>query len=203
MVVKKYGNRRLYDTTESRYITLDELAERVRGGETVQVVDAKTSKDLTQQTLAHIILESRGAAKLLPVPLLEQLIRMGEQPLAEFFGMYLSGALEMYLTARRGAAAMMPYNPFAQMPFASANPFARLLGGWGPPAAPPHQPHVVPQPPPEPPARARRAEPPPEPEADDEDDTPSAPPPDDTLDQVAALRRELEELKRAIRGEDA
>ncbi|MFK7989376.1 MAG: polyhydroxyalkanoate synthesis regulator DNA-binding domain-containing protein [Sandaracinaceae bacterium] len=193
-IVKKYGNRRLYDTKESRYITLDELAISIRAGESVKVVDAKSNRDLTQGTLAHIILESRGASKLLPVPLLEQLIRMGEQPLAEFFGMYLSGALEMYLSARRGAAAMMPYNPFGQMPYAQMNPFARLMGGsmmgW------PGVPGAAAAPPPGyPPAEGYAAamEPPspePEPSADEE-----------ARSDVADLRRELEELKRAIRGE--
>ena len=63
-VVKKYSNRRLYDTGDSRYITLEELAEKVRAGAEVRVIDAKTDEDLTQSTLAQIILESRGAARL-------------------------------------------------------------------------------------------------------------------------------------------
>jgi polyhydroxyalkanoate synthesis repressor PhaR len=185
IVIKKYGNRRLYDTADSRYITLEELADRVRAGEHVTVVDAKTDHDLTQQTLAHIILESRGAAKLLPVPLLEQLIRMGDDALAEFFGMYVSSALELYLHARSGAQAMLPYNPFAQMQF--GNPFARVFGGWAPP---PQQARPAPTPPPPPPeprkkkAKAKKAE--------DEDETASA---------VAALRKELEELKAALKKE--
>jgi len=173
MVVKKYGNRRLYDTDESRYITLDELAARIRDGARVQVVDAKSNKDLTQQTLAHIILESRGASKLLPVPLLEQLIRMGDGALAEFFGMYVSGALEMYMHAKANAQAMMPYgNPFMRMPMAATGAFARMMGGWGPQPVP-----VQPAPPPQPEA-----------------------PPDDTANQVAELRRELQELKDALGG---
>lgn len=177
MVVKKYGNRRLYDTEESRYITLEELADRVRAGEHVAVVDAKTDKDLTQQTLAHIILESRGAAKLLPQPLLEQLIRMGDDALAEFFGMYLSSALELYLQARQGAHAMMPFSPFGY----GSNPFMRMTG-W-------------PYPPPQPPARP--APPPPEPRSKKKkkDD-------DDTASQVAALRKELDALKAAIAKDD-
>jgi polyhydroxyalkanoate synthesis repressor PhaR len=175
MVVKKYGNRRLYDTEQSSYITLEELADRVRGGEHVTVVDAKSGKDLTQQTLAHIILESRGAAKLLPIPLLEQLIRMGDDALAEFFGAYVSSALELYVQARQGAQAMVPYNPFAQIPFAATNAFARMFGGWGP-SPPPQQP---PRPAPEP-KKKRKAEP-------------------DTASQVAELRRELEELKAALK----
>src|SRR5688500_4830008 len=111
-VVKKYANRRLYDPEESRYITLDELAEKIRGGADVRVVDAKTGEDLTQGTLAQIILESRNAARLLPVPLLVQLVRMGDAALAEFFGRYVSMALEIYQTARQGAQATMPWNPF-------------------------------------------------------------------------------------------
>ena len=113
MVVKKYGNRRLYDTEESRYVRLDEIAERIRGGADVQVVDAKTGADLTAPTLAQIIFEDRNAARLLPVPLLLQLIRMGDGPLAEFLGRYVSWALEMYLQARSGLGSL--YNPFAAL----------------------------------------------------------------------------------------
>ncbi|TMA14751.1 MAG: polyhydroxyalkanoate synthesis repressor PhaR, partial [Deltaproteobacteria bacterium] len=85
-LIKKYGNRRLYDTGHSRYITLEELADIIRGGEDVRVVDAKSGEDLTTGTLAQIIIEGRGAARLLPVPLLVQLIRMGDDALAEFLG---------------------------------------------------------------------------------------------------------------------
>ncbi len=186
IVIKKYGNRRLYDTAESRYITLEELADRIRAGEHVTVVDAKTDHDLTQQTLAHIILESRGAAKLLPVPMLEQLIRMGDDALAEFFGMYVSSALELYLHARSGAQAMMPYNPFAQMPF--GNPLARMFGGWAPPAPQRAAAPVSPPPPPPEPKKKKRAT-----KKKDEDETASA---------VAALRKELEELKAALKRDE-
>ena len=189
MVVKKYGNRRLYDTDQSRYITMDELAERIRGGARVQVVDAKTSQDLTQQTLAHIILESRGASKLLPVPLLEQLIRMGDSALAEFFGMYVGNALEMYLHVKANAQAMMPFaNPFLQMPMSATNALSRMLGGWGPAPAQPA-----------PPQQQAPREPPPPWEPEPAPATPT-PPEDDTASQVAELRRELRELKDALRG---
>src|SRR5688500_5535419 len=140
VTIKKYGNRRLYDTETSRYVTLDEVAERVRGGDTIRVLDAKTDADLTQQTLAQIILESRGAASLLPVPLLVQLIRLGDDALAEFFGRYVSAALEMYVQARQGMQAMQPfYNPFASMPYAMPRmPWAE------PPAAAPQPPAHAP-----------------------------------------------------------
>ncbi len=127
VVVKKYSNRRLYDTGESRYITLDELAAKIRTGQDVRVIDAKSNEDLTQATLAQIILESRRAARLLPVPLLTQLIRMGDDALAEFFSKYMSFALEFYVQARQGAQAMAPFNPFAAVPFAASSALARFF----------------------------------------------------------------------------
>jgi polyhydroxyalkanoate synthesis repressor PhaR len=99
MLVKKYSNRRLYDTEESRYITLDELAEKIRAGADARIVDASSGADLTQTTLTQIILEG-DAGHLLPVPLLLQLIRLGDDALAEFFGRYVGFALEMYLAAK-------------------------------------------------------------------------------------------------------
>lgn len=177
MIIRKYANRRLYDTEGSAYITLDELAEKIRLGADVRVVDAKSNDDLTQATLTQIILESRGAARLLPIPLLVQLIRMGDDALAEFFGRFLSTALDLYVQAKQGAQAISPWNPFANVPFTASNALARvLLGassmtGWGePPAAPP------------PPPAPAKSPPPAEPSAD-----------------IASLRRELDELKRALK----
>ena len=95
-LIKKYSNRRLYDTDASKYITLDELAEIVRKGADVKVIDASEGTDLTQTTLAQIVVESRGAAKLLPVPLLTQMIRMEDKALTEFLTLYMSWALDMY-----------------------------------------------------------------------------------------------------------
>jgi polyhydroxyalkanoate synthesis repressor PhaR len=171
ITVKKYGNRRLYDTTDSRYVTLEELAEKIRKGADAKVVDAKSGQDLTQQTLTQIIIESRGAAKLLPVPFLLQLIRMREDALAEFMGRWMSWALAVYGQTRQGARAVAQYNPLAMAPFAATNALARLLNGpaaWNEPDAPPP--------------------PPPEPE----------PPQEPSNDAVAELRRELEELKKSL-----
>jgi polyhydroxyalkanoate synthesis repressor PhaR len=185
LIVKKYSNRRLYDTEQSRYITQEELAEKIRLGADVRVIDAATGDDLTQLTLAQIILESRGASRLLPVPLLVQLIRMGDDSLAEFFGRYMSSALDLYLHAKEGAAAIAPYNPFVNVPFAATNALARLLLGGGGGAFgwrdPPAQTVVVPPPPPSPPP------------------LPSPPPARETSDEMKDLRRELDELKRALR----
>ena len=71
VVIKKYGNRRLYDTAESRYVNLDEIAGLVRRGKDVQVVDAKTGQDLTRVTLTQIIMglarHNNGKCKVLRI----------------------------------------------------------------------------------------------------------------------------------------
>ncbi|HZO11702.1 MAG TPA: polyhydroxyalkanoate synthesis regulator DNA-binding domain-containing protein [Polyangiaceae bacterium] len=144
-VIKKYPNRRLYDTEKSGYITLEELMDTIRGGDDVRVLDASTGDDLTQATLTQIILERGGAARLLPVDLLAQLIRMDDEALAEFLGKYLSWSLEMYLAMKRGAQAVSPYFPFATLPFSATNAMARMLTGhlpWSnePPAPPRREP---------------------------------------------------------------
>lgn len=111
MLVKKYGNRRLYDTEASRYITLEDLATRIREGADVRVVDAKTGADLTQETLTQIIVEGRGAERIFPAVLLHQLIRLGDDALTDFLGRYVQGALELYLQARKATQSLMPFNP--------------------------------------------------------------------------------------------
>ena len=169
MLVKKYGNRRLYDTAASRYITLEELGAIVRGGEEVRVVDAKTGEDLTTATLAQIIVEGRGAARLLPLPLLVQLIRMGDDALAEFFGQYVTWSLEAYLRAKQGAQSINPFGQLFGSPFAGAG-LGRMFG-LGQQPAPPQAP-----PSPAPPAAASAQ-----------------------ASELGALRRELEELKKSLK----
>jgi polyhydroxyalkanoate synthesis repressor PhaR len=200
VTIKKYGNRRLYDTQDSRYVTLEELAAKVRSGTDVRVVDAKTGGDLTQATLTQIIIEGRGAAKLLPVPLLMQLIRLSDDALAEFFGRYVSGALELYQQMRRGAQSVAPYNPLASLPFAATDALARMwmsnpftaAAGFG--GGAPWGGEQVHTPPPE-------VTPPPEPvpRPDSEPGAEPALPPDRSSSEVAELRRELEEIKKAMK----
>jgi polyhydroxyalkanoate synthesis repressor PhaR len=145
MVVKKYSNRRLYDTADSRYITLEELAEKIRGGADVQVLDAKSGEDLSAATLTQILIEGRGAGRLLPVPLLLQLVRLGNDALAEFLGQYVRWALEIYLQAKQGARAPVPFNPLASAPLSSADAFLRLFGAPTPVGEPARPPPADPQ----------------------------------------------------------
>ena len=190
-VIKKYSNRRLYDTAESRYITLDELAECVRRGAEARVLDAQTGDDLTQATLAQIIIEGRGAVQFLSVPILTQLIRMNDDALGEFFGRWLSAALELYQQARQGVQAIAPYNPLAAMPFAAGNVLSRMLSVMPGPWMPSHggfNPGQFATPPSAPTAEAPTAE-----------VLPPPPPPADAA-SLESLRRELDELKRSLRG---
>ncbi|MEA2626742.1 MAG: hypothetical protein QOD06_2787 [Candidatus Binatota bacterium] len=77
--IKRYGNRKLYDSEESRYVTLDDIASFVRAGEDVRVVDNDTAEDLTAITFAQIILEQeRRASGFLPAAVLRRMIEQGE-----------------------------------------------------------------------------------------------------------------------------
>lgn len=79
-LIKRYGSRKLYDTEESRYVSLEELAGWIRHGQEIRVVDNKSQDDVTSQTLTQIISEEgRRGTSLLPNDLLHDLIRMGEE----------------------------------------------------------------------------------------------------------------------------
>ena len=97
VVIKKYGNRRLYDTTNSRYVNLDEIADLVRQGKEVQVLDAKSGRDLTRVTLTQIITEdAKDKPTGLPLELLRQLIMASDQVRQEFVMWYLKSAFDTY-----------------------------------------------------------------------------------------------------------
>jgi polyhydroxyalkanoate synthesis repressor PhaR len=80
--IKRYGNRKLYDTQESRYVTLEDISGFVKGGEDVRVVDNDSGEDLTAVTFAQIILEEeRKTTGFIPLPILRRMIQQGEQAL--------------------------------------------------------------------------------------------------------------------------
>jgi polyhydroxyalkanoate synthesis repressor PhaR len=76
-VVKRYANRKLYDTQRSRYVTLDQIAEMIRAGEDVKIVDNNSKEDLTAITLAQIIFEEEKKASFLPLSALRNIIQNG------------------------------------------------------------------------------------------------------------------------------
>lgn len=97
VVIRKYENRRLYDTSSSRYVNLEYVAAMIRGGDDVQVVDAKTGEDLTRVILTQIIMEdAKGQPAGLPLELLRQLIMASDRAGQEFIMWYLKAAFDTY-----------------------------------------------------------------------------------------------------------
>lgn len=102
-VIKRYSNRKLYDTQESRYVTLDEIEEMIRSGQEISVVDAASGEDLTSVTLAQIILENeRNRRAALPAAFLHQLIKHGEA-WKDFVQKSLRASMEGIITSQREA----------------------------------------------------------------------------------------------------
>jgi polyhydroxyalkanoate synthesis repressor PhaR len=96
-VVKKYANRRLYNTATSSYVTLDELSKMVRTGSHFVVYDAKTGEDLTRSVLTQIILEEDSKGRnLLPISFLRQLIGFYDDSLKAFLPRYLELSMENF-----------------------------------------------------------------------------------------------------------
>ncbi|MFQ5881543.1 MAG: polyhydroxyalkanoate synthesis regulator DNA-binding domain-containing protein [Candidatus Methylomirabilales bacterium] len=100
VLIKKYSNRKLYDLSRSRYITLEEIAELIRQGNQVKIVDAQTQEDLTNITLVQILLEEEKRRNLLPVPFLHQLIKYGEI-YPDLFQQHLSFSLDAVISMER------------------------------------------------------------------------------------------------------
>jgi polyhydroxyalkanoate synthesis repressor PhaR len=99
ITIKKYANRRLYDTESSTYITLDRLAAMIREGRDFEVVDAKSGEDITRQVLTQIIVdeESRGST-MLPVNFLRQLIGLYGNSIQGMVPSYLESAMDAFQT---------------------------------------------------------------------------------------------------------
>ena len=97
VIIKKYGNRRLYNATDSRYVNLDDIAALIRQGQDVKVLDAKTGRDLTRVTLTQIITEdAKDKPTGLPLELLRQLIMASDEVRQEFIMWYLKSAFDTY-----------------------------------------------------------------------------------------------------------
>ncbi len=170
ILIKKYANRRLYDTRQSRYITLDELAQIVRGGTDVSVVDAKSGADLTRQVLIQVLLEEQDRLDMLPIELLHHVIRVQgtlhaapfQRWLTDSFKQWnqLGAVLQQGLASNPAAAAMM-----------------KAMQGWKNPGAGPA-------------AGSGQAPPEPEPKRAKEP----------TADPMAALRQQMDDLLGRLKG---
>ncbi len=116
VTIKKYANRRLYDTESSSYITLDRLAQMVREGREFEVVDAKNGEDITRQVLTQIIVEeeARGST-MLPINFLKQLIGLYGNSMQTFVPQYLEAAMDAFQRIQTAARDAFGGNMFADL----------------------------------------------------------------------------------------
>ncbi|MFT3727485.1 MAG: polyhydroxyalkanoate synthesis repressor PhaR [Terricaulis sp.] len=144
VVIKKYANRRLYNTAASSYVTLDHLSEMVREGVDFVVLDAKTGDDITRSVLTQIIFEqeSRGQ-NLLPVQFLRRLIRFYGDQMQGFLPPYLEMSMESFSKAQdkmrenisRTFGATTPMAAFEEQAQRNMQLFQQALQAWTPFAA--------------------------------------------------------------------
>lgn len=141
VVIKKYANRRLYNTETSSYITLEHLAAMTREGRDFKVVDAKTDEDITHNVLTQIIMEeeSRGQT-MLPVNFLRQLISMYGDSMQAMVPGYLEASMEgfrrnqaQFKSAVEGAFA---HSPFAEIAKRNIAMFEAATAAFKPGGAP-------------------------------------------------------------------
>lgn len=137
VIIKKYANRRLYDTESSSYITLERLAEMVRQKREFKVVDARSGEDITHNVLTQIIMdeESRGQT-LLPVSFLRQLIGLYGGPVQSMLPQYLEASLEAFQQGqsqmRDALAGAFTANPFAELARRNMELFQSAAGARAP-----------------------------------------------------------------------
>ena len=119
-VIKKYPNRRLYDTEISSYITIEDVRQLIVDGEDFEVRDAKTGEDLTRQVLLQIITEhEQDGQPMLSTQLLSQIIRFYGDSLQGFMGSYLDRSMQTFLEQqqqfRQQMGSMLGQTPWAMM----------------------------------------------------------------------------------------
>lgn len=132
IVIKKYANRRLYNTDSSSYITLDTLAKMTRDGVDFQVVDAKSGDDITHQVLTQIIMDEEASGEqMLPVSFLRQLISLYGNSMQAMVPSYLEASMKSFREnqekLRDAFGKGLTENPFAKM---AQNNMKMFADGW-------------------------------------------------------------------------
>jgi polyhydroxyalkanoate synthesis repressor PhaR len=123
IVIKKYGNRRLYDSTHSRYVNLDEVAQLIRDGCDVQVVDAVTGEDRTRAVLTQIVVEqAKGDESAFPLDVLRQMVVASGRATNEAALTYMRAVFDMYQNAYRSVPSLggSAFPPVARPPAPAA-----------------------------------------------------------------------------------
>lgn len=101
LIIKRYGNRRLYNTETRGYVNYQDLIKLARAGDDFQVIDSKTSDDVTKAVLIQLILEEeKNNHNILPTPFLFQLLRSNEESLQDFFKNHLTTSLAAYMKTK-------------------------------------------------------------------------------------------------------
>lgn len=141
VIIKKYANRRLYNTAASTYVTLDNLSEMVREGTDFIVLDAKTGDDITRSVLTQIIFEQESKGQnLLPVQFLRRLIRFYGDQMQGFLPPYLEMSMESFSKAQekmrenmsRAFGASTPMAAFEEQAQRNMAMFQQALQAWAP-----------------------------------------------------------------------
>ena len=147
-IIKKYPNRRLYDTEISSYITIEDVRQLIVDGESFEVRDAKTGDDLTRQVLLQIITEhEQDGQPMLSTQLLSQLIRFYGDSLQGFMGNYLERSMQVFLEQQQqfrqqmgGLIGQTPWTMLNQLTERNMEMWKdfqqNLVGGLGNPAKP-------------------------------------------------------------------
>ena len=184
VIIKKYANRRLYNTETSSYITLDHLAEMTREGREFQVFDARTGEDITRSVLTQIVMEGEaGGQTMLPTSFLRQIIALYGDSMQGMVPHYLEASMAAFAEnqAKFRDAAMKPFEQLARQNLAMFQAATEMMTGGRhreqapPPAAPPATP------PPAPPAA-------------------SPPPATASAEEMKALKEQLAALQARIDG---
>ena len=137
VVIKKYANRRLYNTRKSSYVTLDDLSKMVREGEDFAVFDAKTGEDITRSVLTQIIVEEEAKEQnMLPTNFLRELIRLYGDPLQGVVPAYLDAAMQTFARnqdqMRQAFSANTPFGNFESLARANMELFEQSMRMFSP-----------------------------------------------------------------------
>jgi polyhydroxyalkanoate synthesis repressor PhaR len=138
VVIKKYANRRLYNTETSSYITLDLLSQMTREGREFVVVDAKTGEDITHSVLTQIIMEEeqRGGETMLPVNFLRQLISLYGNSMQSMVPQYLEASMEAFrknqLQFQQAMQGAFATGPFAEIAKRNMEMFSAAASAFNP-----------------------------------------------------------------------
>lgn len=142
VIIKKYANRRLYDTGTSAYITLEDLCQRVKDGQEFIVLDAKTNQDLTRQVLTQIIFEQETKGlQILPTTFLRSVIRFYDDKMQNVLQQYLDASMSTFMNNQERMQSMMgkamdgmstSYNPFEEITRQNVALFEKAVSMFNP-----------------------------------------------------------------------